>query len=228
MRFIDKNTRPVRLCDIEQRRQVPEIAIHGINSFHHHELAASLFARQRLIERCRVVMLEFVRATSRKRRAVAQTQMRAIIQDRYVVFAQQTGDGSERAAKSAVKKHGVFAPEKFCHLPLKLAVQVRHAGEHRRTACAETVRLQRFLRCGDDFGMICQPEIIVGTKVDHRTRPAVVIDGRARIGTGEQLRFVKFHREFGLSHPMRESGRRLERITRFVCQKITQTEFCRV
>ncbi len=27
---------------------------------------------------------------------------------------------------------------------------------------------------------------------------------------------------------MRESGRRLERIARFVCQKITQTEFCRV
>ena len=51
VRFIDKNTRPVRLCDIEQRRQVAEIAIHGINSFHHHELAASLFARQRLIER---------------------------------------------------------------------------------------------------------------------------------------------------------------------------------
>ena len=156
MRFVDKNTRAVRLRDIKQRRQVPEIAIHGINSFHHHELAASLFARQRLIERCRVVVLEFVRATSRKRRAVAQTQMRAIIQNRYVVFAQQTGDGSQRAAKSAVKKHGVFATEKFRHLPLKLAVQIRHAGKHRRTACAETVRAQRFLRCGEDVGMICQ------------------------------------------------------------------------
>src|SRR5205823_13565698 len=169
-------------------------------------------------------VLEFVRPTSRKRRAVAQTQMRAIIQDRYVVLAQQTGDGSERTAKSAVKKHGVFAPDKLCNLPLQLAVQIRHAGKHRRTACAETVRLQRFLRCGDDFGMICQAEIIVGTKVDHRTRPAVVIDGRARIGTGEQLRFVKFHRERCLSHPMRESGRRLERITRFMRQKITRSE----
>jgi len=155
VRFIDKNTRAVRLCNIEQRRQVPEIAIHGINSFHHHELAVTLFARERLIERCRIVVLEFVRATSRKRRAVAQTQMRAIIQDRYIVLAQQTGDGSKRTAKSAVKKHGVFAPDKLCNLPLKLAVQVRHAGKHRRTACAETVRLQRFLRCGNDFGMIC-------------------------------------------------------------------------
>ena len=50
VRFIDKNTRAMRLCYIEQRRQVPEIAIHGINPFHHDELAASLFARQRLIE----------------------------------------------------------------------------------------------------------------------------------------------------------------------------------
>src|SRR5512133_3981935 len=98
-------------------------------------------------------MLEFVCATSRKRRAVAQTQMRSIIQDRYVVFAQQTRDGSERASKTAVKKHSVFAPENFCHLPLELAMQVRHAREHRRTACAETVGLQRFLRCGDDFRM---------------------------------------------------------------------------
>src|SRR5882672_4570869 len=154
-------------------------------------------------------MLEFVCATSGKRRAVAQTQMRAIIQDRYVVFAQQTGDGSERAAKSAVKKHGVFASEEFCHAPLKLAMQVRHAGKHRRTACAETVRLQRSVCCGNDFGMICQAEVIVGTKVDHRARPAVVIDGRARVGTSEQLRFVKFYREPSLSHPMRESGRRL-------------------
>src|SRR6476659_6210747 len=76
--------------------------------------------------------------------------------------------------------------------------------------------------------MIRQAEVIVGTKVDYRARPAVVVDGCARIGTGEQLRFIKFHCKRGLSHPMRESGRRLERIARFVCQKITQTEFCRV
>src|SRR4029078_8277943 len=73
VRFIDKNTRAMRLCDIKQRPRIPEIAIHGINSFHHYELAASLFARQRLIERYRVVVLEFVCPTSRKRRAVAQT-----------------------------------------------------------------------------------------------------------------------------------------------------------
>src|SRR6476646_10059674 len=154
--------------------------------------------------------------------------MRAIIQNRYIVFAQQAGDSSKRAAKSAVKKHGVFAPEKFCHLPFKFAVQIRHAGKHRRTACAETVRPQRFMRCGEDFGMICQPEVIVGTEVYYRARPAVVIDGRACIGTRKQLWFIKFHRERGLSHPMCESGRRLERIARFVSQKITETEFCRV
>ena len=76
MRFIDKNTRPVRLCDIEQRRQVPEIAIHGINSFHHHELAASLFARQRFIKREMpvVIFLEFVSRHRGKRRAVAQAK----------------------------------------------------------------------------------------------------------------------------------------------------------
>src|SRR5204863_9896616 len=69
---------------------------------------------------------------------------------------------------------------------------------------------------------------IVGTKVNHRSWSPVVIDGRARVGTGEQLRFIKFDRKRGLPHPMRESGWRLERIARFLCQKITQTEFCRV
>jgi len=125
-------------------------------------------------------------------------------------------------------QQSVFAPEKFCHLPFKFAVQIRHAGKHRRTACAETVRPQRFMRCGEDFGMICQPEVIVGTEVYYRAWPAVVIDGRACVGTREQLWFIKFHRERGLSHPMCESGRRLERVARFVRQKITETEFCRV
>ena len=87
---------------------------------------------------------------------------------------------------------------------------------------------RRSLRCGDDFTMICQPEIIVGTKVDHRARPTVVIDSCAHVGTGKQLWFIEFHRELGLSHPMRESGRRLEWITRLLCQEITQTQFCRV
>ena len=47
---------------------------------------------------------------------------------------------------------------------LELAVKIAHAGKHGRTARAESVRLQSFLRGGDDFGMISESEIIVGDK----------------------------------------------------------------
>ena len=84
-------------------------------------------------------MLEFFGATSRKHRAVAKTQMRSIVENGDIAFAQQTGDRAERAAKSAVEKHGVFALEKFRDAPFEFAMQIGHSGKHRRTACAQTV-----------------------------------------------------------------------------------------
>ena len=65
---------------------------------------------------------------------------------------------------------------------LELAVKIAHAGKHGRTARAKSVRLQSFLRGGDDFGMIGESEIIVGTKIDDRLRLAVILDRRSRIG----------------------------------------------
>src|SRR5581483_7134758 len=113
-------------------------------------------------------MLKLVRPTARQRGAIAQTQMRAIIQNRHIVFSKQPGDSSKRSAKPAVEKHGVFASEKFCNPSLEFPVKVGHSGKHRRTTGAEAVRFQCLLCCENDLGMIGQTKIIVGTKVNHR------------------------------------------------------------
>ena len=72
-------------------------------------------------------MLEFLRATPRQNRAVTKTQMRAVVQNRDVAFAQQAGNRAQRAAKSAVEKHGVLAVEKFRDAPFEFAVEIGHA-----------------------------------------------------------------------------------------------------
>ena len=58
------------------------------------------------------------------------------------------------------------------------------------------MRGERFMRGRDDLGMIGEAEIIVGTEVDDRVRLAAVVQGRARFGWAEQLRFVELDRPF--------------------------------
>ena len=106
-------------------------------------------------------------------------------------FAQQTGNCPERAAKTAVEKHRIFVTEKLRDRLLEFAVKIGHARKHRRTARAQTVRLQSFVRGGDDFGVIGQSEIIVGTKIDDRVRLAVVMDRGPRIGCRQHFRLVQ-------------------------------------
>ena len=72
-------------------------------------------------------MLEFFRATPRQNRAVTKTQVGSVVENRDVAFAQQAGDRAQRAAKSAVEKHGVLAVEKFRDAPFEFAVEIGHA-----------------------------------------------------------------------------------------------------
>ena len=72
-------------------------------------------------------MLEFFSATPRQYRAVTKTQMGSIVENGYVAFAQQPRDRAQRAAKSAVEKHGVLAIEKFRDAPFEFAVEIGHA-----------------------------------------------------------------------------------------------------
>ena len=72
-------------------------------------------------------MLEFSRATPRQDRSIAKTEMRTVIQNRNVAFAQQPGDGAESAAKTAVEKHCILAAKKFRDAPFELAMEIGHA-----------------------------------------------------------------------------------------------------
>src|SRR4029450_1893122 len=59
-----------------------EIAVHRINAFHNHELAAPFLTAQRGIKRGCVVMLEFLGAASGQDRAISQTEGGASVEDR--------------------------------------------------------------------------------------------------------------------------------------------------
>ena len=173
-------------------------------------------------------MLELFRPATRKDCAVPQTQMRTIVENRDVGFAQQAGDGPECTAKTAVKKHRVFATQKFCEPTFQFAVEISHARKHRRTARAEAVGFERFVRGRNHFGMIGEAKIIVGTEIDYRLRLALVFDSGARFRGGEQGGLVQFNGPRAKVHPPCEAGRGLKRIAGFASEKITQTEFCRI
>ena len=227
MRFIHEHLRLVRVRHIHQRAQIAEIAIHRINSFDDDEVAFPFVAGQSGVERLRIVMLEALGARAGQHRAIAQAQMRAVIHDRHIAFAQQPGDRPERSAETAVEKHRVFVTEEFRHPPLELPMQVGHAREHRRTARAQAVGAQRLVRGRDHFRMIGEAEIIVGTEIDDRMRLAVVIQRRPRFGRAQHLRLVKFDGPFAHLMPAREGRRRLERILAVADEKVAQAEFAR-
>ncbi len=173
-------------------------------------------------------MLELLGTTARKGGAIAQAEVRTIIEHRDVGLAEQAGNGAERAAEPAVEKHGVLAPEELRHLPLELAVKIGHAREHRRAAGAEAVGGERFLRGGDDLGVIREPEVIVGAKIDHRLRLAVVGDAGASLGRGAHFRLVEFDGPRACFHPTRETCGDLQRVAAFTREKIPKTEVGRI
>ena len=120
-----------------QLLETPEIAIHRVNAFDHDELTFPFCRPNDAVQRSGIVMLEFLRPAAGERRAVAQTEMRAVVEHRHVGFPQQSGDRPERAAESAVEKHGVFAAEELRRAALQLAMEIGHAREHGRTAGAQ-------------------------------------------------------------------------------------------
>ena len=100
MRFIDEDARPVRLRDRDQVLEMAEIAVHRINALDDDELApAHVSGLTTRVERRGIVMLEFLGAAARENGAIAQTQVRTIVEHGDVGFAEQSGDGAERAAE---------------------------------------------------------------------------------------------------------------------------------
>ena len=127
MRFVNENARAMRLGDAGQISQFPEIAIHRIDSLYNDKLSASALVTQSGVERCRVVVFKLLGPTTRKHSAIAQAQVRSIIEDGNVALAEQTGNSAECSAKSAVEEHCVFATEKFCDSRFQFAMKIGHA-----------------------------------------------------------------------------------------------------
>src|SRR5437870_12645431 len=173
-------------------------------------------------------MFKLLGATTGKHGAVTQTQVRSIIENRDVALAEQPRDRAEGAAESAVEEHRILATEKFRDPRFQFAVKIGHAREHGRTACSETVGIERVVRRRDDLGMIGEAEIIVGTKIDDGLRFAVVSNAGAGVRTGEQFRLIQFNRPRAGLHPGGETWRSLQRVAAFTREEIAQTEFCRV
>ena len=173
-----------------------------------------------------IVVLEFFSATTGQHRAIAQTQVGTIVENGHVRFAEQTGDRPKRAAESAVKKHRVFATEKFRDAAFEFSMQISHSREHRRTASAQAVCLKRFVRSRNHCGVISETKIIIGTEIDNRARLASIIDRCASVGRGKQFGFIQFYRPRSDSHPVCKTRRRLEWIAGFASEKVTQTKFC--
>ena len=171
--------------DIDERIEMAEVAIHGINAFDNDQPAFVFVTNKGGIERRGIVMLETVDASPRQDRAVAQTEVRTIVHHGDIAFPHQSRDRAEGAAEPAVEKHRVLVAEEFRHPFFELPMKIGHAGKGRRSARAHAVGVERFVGGGDHVRMIGEAEVVVGTKIDDRVRLASVIQDRARLGRAE-------------------------------------------
>jgi len=73
-----------------------------------------------------IIVFKLLRPAPGQHGTIAETKVRAVVQNGHVAFAKQAGDRAQRAAKSAVEKHRVFALEKFRDAPFELAMEVGH------------------------------------------------------------------------------------------------------
>ena len=67
-------------------------------------------------------MFEAVNPAAREHCAITQAEVRAIIENRHVAFAQQSGNRAERTAEAAIEKHRIFAPQKSRDAMFELAM----------------------------------------------------------------------------------------------------------
>ena len=215
------------LGHVEQILQVGEIPVHGINPFDHDELALVFAPSQGRLEGSGIVVFETVEPAAREDRAVAEAEMRPVVENRDVAFAQQPGESSERATEAAVEKHRVFPAEKLRHRPLEFPMEIGHAREHRRTARAHAVFREGLVGRGNHFRVIGQAEVIVGAKIDDRLRLAVVLNRSASVGRAEHVGLVKFRGpRYRVPAPFRKAGRWRKWIATLAYDEIAKATGC--
>src|SRR5438045_9448065 len=110
-------------------------------------------------------MFELFRAATRKDCAVAQAQVRPVVENCYVSFAKQSGNRAKGAAESTIKNHRVFTLKKLRHTAFKFAIQVGHSRKHRRSARSQSMSPERSVRCSASVGVIGRAGIMVGQRI---------------------------------------------------------------
>src|ERR1700694_3492072 len=98
-------------------------------------------------------MFKLFSPTTGQHSAIAQAQVRPIIEDGDVALAEKTRNSAECSAKAAIEENRVFAAEKFCDSRFQFAMQIGHAREHGRPACAQTVRIEGVVGRSNDLRM---------------------------------------------------------------------------
>src|SRR5213595_279928 len=173
-------------------------------------------------------MFELFRAATRKDCAVAQAQVRPVVENCYVSFAKQSGNRAKGAAESTIKNHRVFTLKKLRHTAFKFAMQVGHSRKHRRSARSQSMSPERFVRCSDYFGVIGKAEIIVGAKINDRLRLTTITNGGTSVSAGKEFWLIQLDRPRANSHPISKTWRSLKRIIGLAREEIAKAEFCRV
>ena len=96
--------------------------------------------------------------------------MRGVIEfvaDDRVLFGEQRFEQAAVGIEAGRIKNRLFRPEKFRERGFEFLVDVLRAANETDTGHAEAVCVERFLRGGDERGMIGQAEVIVGAHIEH-------------------------------------------------------------
>src|SRR5438132_5056506 len=173
-------------------------------------------------------MFELFRAATRKDCAVAQAQVRPVVENCYVSFAKQSGDRAKGAAESTIKNHRVFTLKKLRHTAFKFSMQVGHSRQHRRSARSQSMSPERFVRCSDYLGVIGKAEVIVGAKINDRLGLTTITNGGTSVRRGQEFWLIQFDRPRANSHPISKTWRGLKRIIGLAREEVAKAEFCRV
>ena len=170
MRFIDENARAVRFGDVDQLLQIPEIAVHRVNSLDHDQLAfAGLPAKRRrraTPDRCaRTFPIGSAKESRHRADSDAndyrESRRRFCGADPEIVPSAPPKPLLKSIASSRPRNCAILRSSSRCR-----SVMPESMGEPQ--APSPCVR-QRIVRGGDDLGMIGQAEIIVGAKIDDRS-----------------------------------------------------------
>ena len=178
MCLIDHQPGAVALFQLDQLRQVGDVAVHRVQTLDDDErVAAGAPVRaQQALQMLEVVVAERECLGVRQLDAGEQAVVGELVVENEIVGIEQRADGRDVGGVAADEGDGGLGLVEVGQRGFELAMQRPlpgddAAGRHRRP-----VLVDRRLGCRDDHGMAVEPEIVVGGEVDV----VAPVDGRQR------------------------------------------------